>query len=344
MSRKASSLSHLLQVIVESFIPDTYKKYLTLNVKASEQARSYAPDIPAFLVNRPPDMVRHCFKRWEEAQYIEASDIDTVCDQTGTFIVKSQGSKDSTLNYLVKFEGDELGLPACDCEDWKKNHLVCKHFMAVFTHMKGWIWEKLPETYKSSPFLNLDIPFGNNFNSCAAVSVEVQNDGDDIDAENNEYLTELPLPSATRIKKTRQEFLSLCTEMKDLSYKTKDIDILRSVVEDANSILIKLKLNIPQTKEFILEEGGMTKTKITNKAKKKKVHIPFKRSRTKQKGSGRVGITASKVKECFTKKGVHELATEEKRPQLNIVEELNIADDFGQTIVIDEKDNSKSKQ
>ncbi|XP_076084457.1 uncharacterized protein LOC143055206 [Mytilus galloprovincialis] len=128
----------------------------------------------------------------------------------------------------------------------------------------------IPDTYKN-PFLN--IPFGNNFNSCAAVSVEVQNYGDDIDAENNEYITELPLPSTTRIKKTRQEFCSLCTEMKDLSYKTKDIAILTSVVEDANSILIKPKLNIAQTKEFILGEGGMTKTNKTNKVKKKKVKV-----------------------------------------------------------------------
>lgn len=116
-SKKASSLSHLLTIIVESFNFWTYRKYRKMNIQASDQARKYASDIPEFLTNRPPHVVKHCFVRWQEAINIPSEDIDVVDDINSTFLVKSQSSDNTLLHYLIKFQQDDIGLPSCDCLD-----------------------------------------------------------------------------------------------------------------------------------------------------------------------------------------------------------------------------------
>lgn len=88
-----------------------------MNIQASDQARKYASDIPEFLTNRPPHVVKHCFVRWQEAINIPSEDIDVVDDINSTFLVKSQSSDNTLLHYLIKFQQDDIGLPSCDCLD-----------------------------------------------------------------------------------------------------------------------------------------------------------------------------------------------------------------------------------
>ena len=47
-------------------------------------------------------------------------------------------------------------MPNCECSDWERNRLPCKHFFAVFTHFENWGFQQLPVHYKESPFLTLD--------------------------------------------------------------------------------------------------------------------------------------------------------------------------------------------
>lgn len=70
----------------------------------------------------------------------------------GLFLVPS-GSKDGHF-YEVTF--DSKGMPNCDCLDWKRHHLPCKHFCAVFTHFEQYGWDALPPEYRRSPFYSLD--------------------------------------------------------------------------------------------------------------------------------------------------------------------------------------------
>jgi hypothetical protein len=79
-----------------------------------------------------------------------------VDDEKGEFTVRSQ--RDSTKLYRVKFGTDTNPAipPSCECYDWERNRLPCKHFFAVFTHMPTWSFEKLPGTYRNSPFLIVD--------------------------------------------------------------------------------------------------------------------------------------------------------------------------------------------
>ena len=69
----------------------------------------------------------------------------------GKFTVRSQTSG---KNYTLCFQNEDL--PTCECEDWKRNHWPCKHFMAVFINYEQWGWNSLPATYTQNPYFTLD--------------------------------------------------------------------------------------------------------------------------------------------------------------------------------------------
>ena len=54
---KNCSLSELLSVLIDSFIPKHYNKYVELNVKYGDGCKKYSPGIPHFLRNRPKQIV-----------------------------------------------------------------------------------------------------------------------------------------------------------------------------------------------------------------------------------------------------------------------------------------------
>jgi len=46
-------------------------------------------------------------------------------------------------------------MPSCDCYDWQRFHLPCKHFCAVFHLYPDHGWDMLPASYKDNPFFRL---------------------------------------------------------------------------------------------------------------------------------------------------------------------------------------------
>lgn len=71
------------------------------------------------------------------------------------FKVKSLDPNNQGCWYCLSF-GDDETMPHCECVDWEKHHLPCKHFLAVFRYCKGWGFDKFPEHYRESPCLTLD--------------------------------------------------------------------------------------------------------------------------------------------------------------------------------------------
>ena len=53
------SLSELLTIIIEKFIPKLYMKYVELNVRCTSGYKGYQEGIPSYLHNRPKSLVKH---------------------------------------------------------------------------------------------------------------------------------------------------------------------------------------------------------------------------------------------------------------------------------------------
>jgi len=99
---------------------------MELNVRCSSKYRRYAGTILPFLRDRPHDVIQHVMCRYADGKRFPPEKVAQTAD--GSFEVVSASHTDVT--YRVIFDDD--GMPSCDCYDWQRFHLPCKHFCAVF--------------------------------------------------------------------------------------------------------------------------------------------------------------------------------------------------------------------
>ena len=59
--------------------------------------------------------------------------------------------------WWILAKNSQDNMPSCSCKDWKKWHLPCKHFFAVFRLKEAqWGWNALPQEYLNSAYLSTD--------------------------------------------------------------------------------------------------------------------------------------------------------------------------------------------
>ena len=147
------SLSSLITLLLESFFPDSHRKYLYMNFSQTSQYRCYKDIVPEYLRDRPRSTIIHCLERKSRALKFSTDDIQEIDLVHGIFTVV--GSKGTA--HTVSFSDlSSDGMPSCSCQDWIQHHLPCKHFFAVFQSCKSWTWHKLPQKYLESPYLCID--------------------------------------------------------------------------------------------------------------------------------------------------------------------------------------------
>ncbi|XP_062598699.1 uncharacterized protein LOC134260132 [Saccostrea cucullata] len=320
-AKKAKSLCHLLTILWNDFLPDIYQRYVKLNLISAEESMRYNPDIPTFLINRPRNVVKHCFKRWEEAGNISVDDIDSLGEDQ--FLVKSQVPESSQV-YCVRFSAPDFPVPSCDCEDWAKHHLPCKHFFAVIRNVSGWQWEKLPEEYRNNPFLTLDESVLYEFSSPSYVthpdSKEDQESRRETNTDSN--IQDIILPSKSRLSKIRSNISSYCQMIRDYSYSCKDEEILETLGSKLKDTLDGLTTSLSETDVLPVDNPQKQMTHIATTPAKRINKLSL--SKKRNKGVGRHGSSAENMRK-HTSKGVHDLLSHESS---EVAEEIiSIEDD-----------------
>ena len=154
LRKKKMMLSSIITLIVETFLPESFQKYLFLNYKQSSQYRTYNSIVPDYLHDRPKTVISHSLERRAKALKYTTEDITVIDDENGIFSVKGTSGKDHNISF---------GLPSCSCRDWITWHLPCKHFFAIFTHYPKWNWNSLPENYLNGAYLSTDDSAITNF-------------------------------------------------------------------------------------------------------------------------------------------------------------------------------------
>lgn len=147
---KNITLSQLVSVLVEQFLPEMFRKYQKQNFAMSESYRSHNEFIPEYLRGRPRAVILHCLSRIKKAAKFRAESIKPTNDDAGHFQVNSPSGK----QHEVKISSSS-GYPECTCKDWIRWHLPCKHLFAVFTFTK-WKWSDLPSVYLHNEYLCAD--------------------------------------------------------------------------------------------------------------------------------------------------------------------------------------------
>ena len=124
-------------------------RYLEANVTISQGWREGLSDLPDNLHHRPLYLIRHMRQITAKAFDI-ASDMITLMNGD-TYQVKSTTSNKV---YEVTF-GDQENMPSCQCREFQKTHLICKHFAAIFHHCNR-DWFSLPVFYRENPLFSVD--------------------------------------------------------------------------------------------------------------------------------------------------------------------------------------------
>ena len=118
--------------------------------------RGYHEDVPSFLRNRPPFLLQHCIKRMPPSiEKMPTKHITQVSEDSNRYRVRSAFSKQT---YLVQLQSEaDVNIPSCQCVDWKRHALPCKHLLAVLLHTDEQNpWNSLPHFYQTIPQFSLD--------------------------------------------------------------------------------------------------------------------------------------------------------------------------------------------
>ena len=148
--KKNLTLSQLVIILYDEFIPESYHKYLYLNYRMSDTYRKYNDFVPEYLQGRPRQVIIHCLDRKSSSRKYTEEDILTRDVLSGHFTFK--GSKQvHTLDF-----GLATRKPSCTCPDWLQWQIPCKHFFGIFRLVEDWGWDALPEAYRKMPYLCTD--------------------------------------------------------------------------------------------------------------------------------------------------------------------------------------------
>ena len=148
--RKHLTLSGLVSILIEEFVPDIHHKYMFQNYQMSSTYRSFNDIVPQYLHGCPRPTILHCLERKSNSRKFNSEDILTKDPEKGVFTIRG-----SSNIYTVSL-GTESAVPSCSCSDWTKWQLPCKHFFALFRLVPEWSWESLPESYRKSAYLSTD--------------------------------------------------------------------------------------------------------------------------------------------------------------------------------------------
>ena len=148
--KKNLTLSQLVILLYNEFLPESHHKHLYLNYRMSSAHREYSDFIPEYLRGRPRQVIIHCLNRKSESMKYTEEDILTKDVVNGRFTF--QGSQQvHTIDFCLV-----SGKPSCTCPDWLQWHIPCKHFFAIFRLVEKWGWDALPEIYRKMSYLCTD--------------------------------------------------------------------------------------------------------------------------------------------------------------------------------------------
>ena len=295
--------------------PFFYFRYVELNTKLQAAYRSYNPGIPSYLIEWPHHSNNHCLDRLHRAESIPRGHVDVI-DITNAFSVRRQSSTEEKDSYKVMFGTTQ---PSCDCHDWERHRLPCKHFFAVFLHVPLWWFDKLPDAYKDSPFFTLDgelftpdNPKANDFSGKGSVdnlpsmigveAVEVNNVKESLSFEDLPCTVPRPRTSAAKCR----EVLGQIKNMTYIVEAWENGEILDRLREKLEECLYLLQMTAPKENGVILEAPRAPKSTSNavrkRKLGKKQTKLDFKSlpvAKKKNPYTGRSGERAHQMKKRY---------------------------------------------
>jgi len=199
-------------------------RYLSSNVTMSDGWREPTESLPVELHHRPLHLIKHMRDTSMKASAITANMIITKDDNN--YLVTS--SKNSEDHYKVFLGSDsDQKMPFCECKEFQRNHMPCKHFAAIFHHISGINWDSLPDSYRNNPHFTVDT-------QCVELCPFPRNDVDDI--HNNDFNLSEEEPAILETKPKIVTTLDLQRSAKQVREVLKRISDLTYIVDSVGKL------------------------------------------------------------------------------------------------------------
>lgn len=152
LKQRAGTLSALVCLLVERFLPEAQQSCVLANLKASEWCWRYNDFVPGLLRGRPRSVILHCLNRQSWSNKYQGGDLSEG-GKEGVFTLQ----KTNETMYVVDFgRSSQEQTPSCSCKDWTRWHLPCKPFFTVFQLKQALCWDALLQMYRDSTYLSTD--------------------------------------------------------------------------------------------------------------------------------------------------------------------------------------------
>ena len=262
---------------------NVFLRYVEANVRRTSEYRRYNSSLPTWLHNKPSAFTKHCIEKLGLAKEIRVENISYIETVAESYFRVRNLSK----IYKVSFGStNDSGTPSCECEDWKKTLLPCKHMIAVFENFQEFGWDSLPGTYTTSPYFNLDYDVINPSYSHTLKDEDLYSVvGDEV------VISELPMkkyPKRTKASSCRE----LLSQIKSLTYLVNDLEVLDTVEDSLKDLVKLLDGKAPQDRGIVTESVNIRRPIGCSKLRSK---IP-QAKRLKSNLTGRVGVAAERRK------------------------------------------------
>jgi len=226
----------------------SYYRYLTANVKMSAGWRTTPASTPPHFRHRPPFFVRHMLESETKAEDI-TPDMVQMIDDTCYCVLSSD-----KLHWYQVSLGDEHVYPQCECIQFVRKQLLCKHFFAVFRHVEQTSFSSLPAAYRQNPLFIVDddCVTAVDYSCVQSVSsddINVEPAGELSDSEHNVTVT--VASSSKQATKLASECREQALTVSNMTYIVDSVDtfaavkMLLSQAVDLLSAVIQRSGNLP---------------------------------------------------------------------------------------------------
>ena len=126
---KKCSLSEILKVVIESFLPSLYHRFVEINIRYSDEYKKYQRPLPTYLRNCPKNIIDHLSMRKGAADHAMIRPVEPI-NSTCCSVKSSDLTELKKKEYIVHF-GNEQRYCSCTRPDFKNNRMIFKHFFVV---------------------------------------------------------------------------------------------------------------------------------------------------------------------------------------------------------------------
>ena len=127
---KNCTLSELLTIVIESFLPKLYEKYVELNVKFTSGYKKYQESIPESLHNSPRFIVQNMLEKMSKVTSSMISSVKVLTEGCIFEVQRESVTSDLKAKYIVNF-GNINEICSCTCHGFRRDCLPCKNFFAA---------------------------------------------------------------------------------------------------------------------------------------------------------------------------------------------------------------------